>query len=129
MMKQGRSNAAPCAGLMIACAAMLTACGGMNLTRLAFWTNEPTEQRSPRLAGTTQFSCDGNKRLAVRFGAAGQPAMVVFPEREFRLDVAPGGAGRYSNGRTTLTVNGDEASLDEAGASVLANCKRVAAAK
>lgn len=115
--------------LLLGAALAISACGGISMPRLSFWTNEPTELQSKRLAGATQYSCEGNKRLAVRYGAAGQPAMVVFPEREFRLDPSPGAAGRYSNGRSTLSVSGDEASLDEAGAAVLANCKRVVAGK
>jgi membrane-bound inhibitor of C-type lysozyme len=106
--------------------ATLAGCGSVSMPRLAFWTNEPTEMKSPRLVGATLYGCDGGKQLAVRYGAAGQAAMVIFPEREFRLDPAPGGAGRYTNGRTTLAVDGSEASLTEAGAAVLANCKRTA---
>jgi membrane-bound inhibitor of C-type lysozyme len=51
--------------------------------------------------------------------------MVYFPEREFRLDpvVAASGA-RYSNGRTTLFTQGDEASLDDAGQRTHVDCKR-----
>src|SRR5260221_7758462 len=105
---------------------MVAGCASIRMPRLSFWSDGPGEMKSPRLIGATMYGCDGGKQLAVRYAAAGQPAMVIFPEREFRLDPAPGAAGRYSNGRTTLNVSGDEASLDEAGAIVLANCKRAA---
>ena len=118
-----------CVFVLLGASMLLSACAGISMPRLSFWTNEPTELQSKRLVGATQYSCEANKRLAVRYGAAGQPAMVVFPEREFRLDPSPGAPGRYSNGRSTLNVSGDEASLDEAGATVLANCKRVVAGK
>lgn len=112
--------------VMLIASALLGACGAERFTRLAFWTNEPTEQQSPRLAGATQYTCDGNKRLAVRYGTAGQPVMVIFPEREFRLDPVPSGSGiRYTNGSTLLLSKGDEASLEEAGKPVLTNCKRI----
>jgi len=112
--------------LLLVTSVLLGACGTERFTRLAFWTNEPTEQQSPRLAGATQYTCDGNKRLAVRYGAAGQPVMVIFPEREFRLDPAPSASGiRYTNGSTLLMSKGDEASLEEAGKPVLTNCKRI----
>jgi membrane-bound inhibitor of C-type lysozyme len=112
--------------LLLVTSVLLGACGTERFTRLAFWTNEPTEQQSPRLAGATQYTCDGNKRLAVRYGTAGQPVMVIFPEREFRLDPAPSASGiRYTNGSTLLMSKGDEASLEEAGKLVLTNCKRI----
>ncbi|MBM3345725.1 MAG: lysozyme inhibitor [Betaproteobacteria bacterium] len=117
-------------GALLAAGALLGGCGTERFARLAFWMNEPTEQQSPRLAGATQYTCDGNKRLAVRYGTAGQPVMVIFPEREFRLDPAPSGSGiRYTNGSTLLMSKGDEASLEEAGRPVLTNCRRVVAEK
>lgn len=91
------------------------------------WSGGPTEQKRVR-AGVTEFSCDANRKLLVRFDAAGKTAWVIFPEREFRLDQVPGASGlQYSNGRTTLSTQGDEASLEEASAVTFANCKRSAA--
>ena len=116
-------------GVTLIASSLVAGCGVEKITRLGFWTNEPTEQQSTRLTGATQYACDGNKRLAVRFAAAGQPAMVIFPEREFRLDPVKESAGRYTNGRSTLVVDGESASLDEGGALVLANCKRAVAQK
>lgn len=117
-------RAALMSAVLSALIATLAGCGSVSMPRLSFWNNEPTELKSPRLVGATLYACEGGKQLAVRHGAAGQAVMVIFPEREFRLDPAPGAAGRYTNGRTTLTVEGNEASLNEAGSSVLANCKR-----
>ena len=117
------------AGVLFASSLVLAGCGMEKITRMGFWTNEPVEQQSPRLVGATQYTCEGNKRLAVRFGAAGQPAMVIFPEREFRLDPVKGATGRYTNGRNTLVVDGESASLDEGGTPVLANCNRAVAQK
>jgi membrane-bound inhibitor of C-type lysozyme len=109
---------------VVAAASLLAGCGGDRLTKLMNWSSEPIDQSSKRLEGTTQYECDGNKRLAVRFGAAGQPVMMVFPEREFRLDPVAGSAGRYSNSRSTLVVQGDAATYDETGVPPLTNCKR-----
>jgi len=58
----------------------------------------------------------------VRYLAADKTVMIVFPEREFRLDATP--AGGYSNGSTTLTAQGDETVLEEAGAKTYTNCKK-----
>jgi membrane-bound inhibitor of C-type lysozyme len=50
--------------------------------------------------------------------------MVIYPEREFRLDALETGSGaRYSNGRTTLRTNGSEATLEEGSNIVYSNCK------
>jgi membrane-bound inhibitor of C-type lysozyme len=72
------------------------------------------------------YKCEIGKQLVVQYLEGGKSAMVWFPEREFRLDpiVAASGA-RYSNGRTTLFTEGEEASLDEGGQRTHAGCKRV----
>ena len=116
-----------CLFAIIAAASLLAGCSGDRLTKLMTWSSEPIDQSSQRLAGTTQYECDGSKRLAVRFGAAGQPVMMVFPDREFRLDPVAGSAGRYSNTRSTLIVQGDTVAYDEPGLAPLTNCKRPAA--
>jgi membrane-bound inhibitor of C-type lysozyme len=73
------------------------------------------------------YKCDAGKQLVVRYLDGGKSAMVYFPDREFRLDpiVAASGA-RYSNGRTTLYSQGDEAALEEGGQRLFADCKRPA---
>lgn len=104
-------------------AAVLAAFAGGCGTLERMWSG-PTEQSRVR-AGVTQFSCDANRKLLVRFDAGGTSAWVIFPEREFRLDAVQGASGaRYSNGRTTLSTKGDEAFLEEASAVTFANCKR-----
>ena len=107
----------------------LTGCSNtINMNPLQWWSG-PVEQASEQLAGAVRYQCDGNKRFAVRYGAGTptQPAMAILPEREFRLDPVPGASGaRYSNGRNTLSVQGDEASMEENGAAAFANCKRAA---
>jgi len=109
----------------------LSGCGGVSDIRVnpLEWWSGPSEQVSQQLAGATRYECAGNKRLAVRYGTPANAALVILPDREFRLDAAPGasaGAGaRYTNGRTTLETKGDEVFLEEGGASIFANCKRV----
>ena len=110
--------------LLLALGALLAGCSTDRIAKLMTWSNEPIDQSAQRLAGTTQYECDGNKRLAVRFGAANQPVMMVFPEREFRLDPVAGSPGRYSNTRSTLVVQGDSVTYDEPNTAPLTNCKR-----
>lgn len=69
------------------------------------------------------MSCDAGKTLLVRMEPGGKSAWIILPDREFRLDLVPGDT-RYSNGRTTLIVKGDQVSVEEGGASSFANCRK-----
>ncbi len=74
--------------------------------------------------GATAYKCDGGKELFVRYGDGGKSAMIIYPEREFRLDAETAGAGaRYSNGRTVLVTTGSGATLEEGSSMVFSNCK------
>mgnify|MGYP001585238354 CR=1 FL=1 len=113
-----------CVAAVIAAGFVVLIAGCGTLERL--WSGGPIEQKRVP-AGVTAFNCDENKKLLVRFDPAGKAAWVIFPEREFRLDLVPDAPGaRYSNGRTTLATQGDGASLEEAAAVMFANCKRSA---
>jgi membrane-bound inhibitor of C-type lysozyme len=71
------------------------------------------------------YKCEAGKQLVVQYLDGGKSAMVYFPEREFRLDpVVTASGARYSNGRTTLYTQGDEAFLDDGGTRTHAGCKR-----
>jgi membrane-bound inhibitor of C-type lysozyme len=71
------------------------------------------------------YRCEQNKRLVVRYPAGGRYAVVMLPDREFRLDPVESASGaRYSNGRTTLITKGEEAMLEEQGNALFANCQR-----
>lgn len=110
-------------GTLAATIAVLAAgCG----TAEKLWSGGPVE-RSRVPAGVTEFACEGNKVLRVRFESGEKSAWIVLPEREFRLDAVQGGpAGRYSNGRNTLTASATEASLEEGSNTVFTGCKRKA---
>lgn len=74
--------------------------------------------------GATAYKCDGGAELFVRYLDGGKSVMVIYPEREFRLDAVETSSGaRYSNGRTTLTTKGNAAALDEGSNVVYSNCK------
>lgn len=103
--------------------AMLAGCGAMSPSR---WLGSgPQEQRPARLAGSNQFACADNKQFALR-AQGPNSQMLILPEREFRLDAVAGTPGRYSNGRTTLSIEGDTAAVEESGTALFSNCKRVA---
>ena len=105
--------------------AALAACGTVEKIG-DWWTAGAIE--APRLApGAFEYLCDGDKRFQARLDSSTQSAWVKFPDREFRLDAVPGATeGRYTNGRTTLNIKGDEAFLTEGTAVSYANCKRAA---
>jgi membrane-bound inhibitor of C-type lysozyme len=83
---------------------------------------------APRLpADAVAYQCDEGKRLVVRYPPGAKYVIVMFPDREFRLDQTASGSGiRYSNGRTTLHSKGDEAFLEEGANTPFANCKQAA---
>jgi membrane-bound inhibitor of C-type lysozyme len=98
------------------------ASGALLVSGCSLWPWSVPEPQAPRLpADTRVYSCDGNKRLMFRPVNDSKSMMLMFPEREFRLD--RGAAGQYTNGHTTLTVTGDEARLEEAGSVTLVNCR------
>ena len=107
-------------------ALVLAGCGSLRLP-----TARPAAAEAPRIpAGMTAYDCDGGKRLLVRYGADRKSAMIVLPEREFRLDGGPEGAGaKYTNGRTTFTLEGAEATLDEGGLAIFNRCKPLPASR
>ncbi len=85
--------------------------------------------RPRRPADAIVYKCDADKELVVQYLEDGKSAMVMYPERDFRLDQEPAASGvRYSNGRTTLHTKGPEAFLEEGGQTLFANCKRAAGA-
>ncbi len=107
-------------------AALLGGCGGFSLERLNPWAG-PTERVQSLPRDATAYACDGGKRLVVRYLPGESSVMIVFPEREFRLDRAPSASGtRYTNGSDTLHSKGDEATYEEAGATTYSNCRRAA---
>ena len=74
-------------------------------------------------SGASEFVCAEGKRLIVRFDDGAKSAWVFLPDREFRLQQS-GSPDRYTNGVTTLSLQGDSAHLDSEGSRQFADCKR-----
>lgn len=107
-------------------AASLAGCGGFSVGSLNPWSG-PVERVRTTPADATEYACDAAKRLVVRNLAGGNAVMIVFREREFRLDQAPSASGtRYTNGSTILQSQGDQVSLEEEGAVTYSNCRKAA---
>ena len=113
-------------GLGTVLAATLTGCGGFSVGSLNPWSG-PVERTRTVPADATEYACDAAKRLVVRQLPGSNAVMIVFREREFRLDQAPSASGtRYTNGSTTLQSQGDQVSLEEEGAVTYSNCRKAA---
>jgi len=106
----------------LALAALLAGCGG--ISSLNPWSG-PVERVQTLPADATVYACNAGKRLVVRRLSGPSAVMIVFRDREFRLDPAP--KGDFTNGGTTLRSQGDEVSLEEDGAVTYAGCMRAAA--
>jgi hypothetical protein len=104
---------------------VLTGCGSLN--PMTWWRGDPEEQRPARLLGAVFYQCEAKKSLALRHAPQGQDwVMVILPDREFRLDPQGANSGRYTNGKTTLSTQGDVVTVEEGGAPMFAGCKRAA---
>ena len=102
-------------------ATLLTACGG------SWWPlGRKAADESTRIpAGAIEYTCVDGKRLLVRPTADGKFAWVIYPDREFRLDrVAADSGDRFTNGVSTLSTQGEETMLEEAGTRLFVDCKR-----
>ncbi len=91
----------------------------------SWWPWGESSGEVPRVPpGATVYKCDGGKEFYVRYLDGGKSAMVIYPEREFRLDTVEAGSGaRYSNGHTSLITNGSEATLEEGSNILFSGCK------
>lgn len=105
-------------------ALLLPGCGSVSLWPFG-GDNDQGRTRAP--SDATEYQCAGGKRFYVRNLDNGGAAWIIFPDREFRLDKAVSAAGtRYSNGITTLDINGNEATLADGPAIAFAGCKAAA---
>ena len=120
MAKAGAGGA-----LAVAITGALAGCGGFSVDSMNPWSG-PVERGRTLPADATVYSCSNARELVVRQPAGSRSVMIVFREREFRLDQAPADPARYTNGSTTLQANGGEVSLEEEGKVTYANCRRAA---
>jgi len=97
---------------------------GCSMDRINPWGGPVEHSRIPRDA--TVYECEGGKQLVVQYEANNRWALIIFPERDFRLDAVKDAPGRFSNGRSTLALQEGVATLDEAGTVSHRNCKSAA---
>lgn len=113
----GRAAVGTAAALLLA--TTLVACG----TVKEMWRTEP-EERLVIPQGATAYRCNAGKSFFIRSMDEGRAVWVMLIEREFRLEAPAAGATRFTNGRTALNLNGDQASLEEGSVTTYAACVR-----
>lgn len=105
----------------------LAGCGSIDLWPFGS-AKSPEVSRKP--VGATEYQCNNDRRLYVRYLDNGASAWVIFPEREFRLDkVASESGTRYSNGIAMLERDGEEVSLRDGPTVAFTGCKAAGDAK
>ncbi len=114
------SHLARNATVALGLALLLSACGNISLWPFG---REEIRERPRTPSNASNYQCTGGKRFYLRVLDDGA-AWVIFPDREVRLDKAPGSGNRYSNGIAALTLNGSEATLEDGPASVFSGCKK-----
>jgi membrane-bound inhibitor of C-type lysozyme len=99
----------------------LCACSSINIW--PFGEKKP-EQASNTPANSTAYQCSGGKKFYVRLQDNGNSAWLILPDREVSLArTGSGAAASYSNGITTLAINGKEATLEVSPGNSYADCK------
>lgn len=105
---------------MLAVAVLLAGCGA---SRWWPWSDGSGAEVRRVYPGTKSYACDSGKKLLVRYGPENRYVMIIYPEREFRLDADGSARGKYTNGRTVLVASGEEATLEESGTVLFAKCR------
>jgi membrane-bound inhibitor of C-type lysozyme len=108
----------------LTCATLtLSACSSVSVDLWPFGGGKEQDlSRTP--PGATAYTCEGGKRLFVRYLDNGAAAWVILPEREFRLNKTASTPGTsYSNGNATLDIKDNEVTLFDGPKSTYAGCK------
>lgn len=95
---------------------LLSGCGGFSV-----WPFGDSKEEAPtnKPANSTEYNCDAGKKFYVRNTDTG--VWLILSDREVGL--VKGADGRYSNGISTLAINGAEAELELNPTTSYKNCK------
>lgn len=99
---------------------MLAGCSSVNLWPFG---NGSSQAQSQTPANSTEYVCDKDRKFYVRLVDSGAAAWLILPEREVSLAKVASANGRYSNGITTLNIDGKDATLDDGPANSYIGCK------
>src|SRR5665647_2339474 len=99
---------------------MLAGCSSVNLWP---FDNGSSQAQSQTPANSTEYVCDKDRKFYVRLVDSGAAAWLILPEREVSLAKVASANGRYSNGITTLNIDGKDATLDDGPANSYIGCK------
>lgn len=104
--------------LLLLLGSLLSACGGFSVWPFG---GDDADVRSRGPAGSTEYLCDKGRKFYVKLENAGKAAWLVLPDREVLLNKTE--AGPYSNGITTLALEGEAAKLDDGYKHEYNNCQ------
>ncbi len=100
---------------------LMTGCGGVKV-----WPFEGGKQESPSYApaNAVEYNCEAGKKFYVRMLNNNNDIWLILPEREVGLPKSGSEPGkRYSNGISTLNINGDETTLEVNANTLWKGCK------
>lgn len=104
---------------------LVAGCSRSELSRLNPWAEVTEQSRIP--ADASVYACASGKQLVVRYPEGGKSVVIILPEREFRLDLAPAAGGVFTNGRASFSARDGEITLVEDNETLFSGCKKPAA--
>lgn len=106
----------------LSCTVLMSGCSTPKVNVWPF--GEDTGERSIVPENSVEYQCAEGKKFYVRMIDKGGAAWVILKDREVSLPKVAGEGEKYSNGVSTLSINGTEARLDESPTSVYIECKK-----
>ncbi len=103
---------------------LVAGCSSAEFSRLNPWAAVAEQSRIP--SDATVYACASNKQLVVRHPEGGKSVVIIYPEREFRLDLAPSPGGGYTNGRAIFSTKDGEITLVEGNETLFSGCRKPA---
>ena len=99
---------------------LLAGCSSVNLWPFGKGSS-PAEAQIP--PNSTEYVCDKGRKFYVRMIDNNTAAWLILPDREVSLVKVGSAGGSYSNGITTLHIDGKDATLDDGKANAFVDCK------
>lgn len=102
----------------------MTACSSMRNIDLWPYGKKAVEAPDYKPENSIAYTCAAGKKFFVRFLDKGESVWLILPEREFAMPSVSTDNSRYSNTATTLSLNGDDATLEVSPTSKYTACKK-----
>jgi len=106
--------------LMLTALVTLSSCSSIGISN-PFSSGSQEQSRTPQNA--TAYLCDSNMKFYVHMQNNGNEAWLIYPTHEVSLTKASDGNNRFISGAITLTINGDETTLNDGEKIAYVRCK------